>query len=386
MQRRTHQDRRQPRGFSLIEILIVISILAALVALSLTVLGTAGNAANVAATRATITKVDALLRDQLAGFNRTQGNPTTAADLESKKSAAQSGFPQSSLEASLSADTSINTSAELLYKIITEGRVTGATPVGEDAFNGSELADTDGDGNLELVDAWGNPLRFYRWPTRLLNPFGHIENATSAAVPLETESSPPPPPPYSNIPLDDATAFQNVLNVIQNTSNGGDANATIFVTIGDEIVEIDGVSGSELTVSKRGAAGTSAEAHHDGATVKLAPFPQLVSLLMGSLTVGGATQDPDDPRGALHSAVEGGSLGYTVTGFEDEYHTLDSYHAPLIISAGPDGILGLLEPYDESNKGNLAIPDTSNGSDLSTIVNPGSTALSDNITNLSGGN
>ncbi len=29
----------------------------------------------------------------------------------------------------------------------------------------AELQDTDGDGLKELCDAWGNPLRFYRWPT-----------------------------------------------------------------------------------------------------------------------------------------------------------------------------------------------------------------------------
>jgi prepilin-type N-terminal cleavage/methylation domain-containing protein len=34
----------------------------------------------------------------------------------------------------------------------------------EDYFSSGEKADTDGDGQLELVDAWGKPLLFYRWP------------------------------------------------------------------------------------------------------------------------------------------------------------------------------------------------------------------------------
>ena len=51
-------------------------------------------------------------------------------------------------------------------------QVFGVAPVGVDAFLEQEIADTDNDGLPEFVDAWGNPLRFYRWPTRLIKPFG----------------------------------------------------------------------------------------------------------------------------------------------------------------------------------------------------------------------
>ncbi len=383
MQRRAHHHRRPSRGFSLVEILIVISILATLISLSLVVLGTSQNAANIAATRATITKVDSLLRDQFKGFSRQQGNPTSAFDIETMKASLKSSFPQSGSEATglgFSADTDPITSSELLYLIITDGRVAGSTPVGEDAFNGRELADTDGDGNQELIDAWGNPLRFYRWPTRLLNPFKYRATTIDSGSPLVG-------PGDLTISLTDPAYFDTVLSDVRNTANGGDADATIFVVVGDEIIEIDDPG---FSIKQRGAAGTTAETHHAGATVKLAPFPQLVSLLMGSLTVGGATQDPDDPRGSLPTAIKDGSLGYTETGFEDEFHTLDRYHTPLIISAGPDGILGMLEPYvvgsGDYDRGYLAQPDTNGGTDLSTIVNPGSTALGDNITNVGGGN
>ena len=33
-----------------------------------------------------------------------------------------------------------------------------------DDFSDREVKDTDGDGLLEFVDAWGQPLQFYRWP------------------------------------------------------------------------------------------------------------------------------------------------------------------------------------------------------------------------------
>ena len=63
-------------------------------------------------------------------------------------------------------------SAEMLYFSLTELEVFGVPPVGEDAFSTEEAQDTDGDGLLEIVDAWDQPLRFYRWPTRLLKPYG----------------------------------------------------------------------------------------------------------------------------------------------------------------------------------------------------------------------
>ncbi len=34
----------------------------------------------------------------------------------------------------------------------------------KDDFTSKEVQDTDGDGLMEFVDAWGEPLQFYRWP------------------------------------------------------------------------------------------------------------------------------------------------------------------------------------------------------------------------------
>jgi prepilin-type N-terminal cleavage/methylation domain-containing protein len=53
------------------------------------------------------------------------------------------------------------TRSECLYLIITQGP--GASSVNADSFRASEVADTDGDGLMEFVDAWGTPLRWYRW-------------------------------------------------------------------------------------------------------------------------------------------------------------------------------------------------------------------------------
>tara|TARA_R100000789_G_scaffold100622_1_gene112305 strand:+ start:9690 stop:10673 length:984 start_codon:yes stop_codon:yes gene_type:complete len=68
-------------------------------------------------------------------------------------------------------------SAELAYLLFTEGSVYGVPFADSDSFGTDTIKDTDGDGLMEFVDAWGEPLRFYRWPTRLIRPNGYIESA-----------------------------------------------------------------------------------------------------------------------------------------------------------------------------------------------------------------
>ncbi len=71
-------------------------------------------------------------------------------------------------------------------------------------------------------------------------------------------------------------------------------------------------------------------------------------------------RDPDDPAGLLYSLLETGipTGGFTVDLSwefnEARYHTPDTFHAPLIVSVGPDEELGLYEPTDTVNLGNLA--------------------------------
>lgn len=54
--------------------------------------------------------------------------------------------------------------SEMLYAILVEGGGTYGSAFNKDDFTTKEVADTDGDGLLEFVDAWGEPLQFYRWP------------------------------------------------------------------------------------------------------------------------------------------------------------------------------------------------------------------------------
>jgi hypothetical protein len=54
--------------------------------------------------------------------------------------------------------------AEMLYAILVEGVGPLGSAFSPDDFTDREVQDTDGDGLPEFVDAWGQPLQFFRWP------------------------------------------------------------------------------------------------------------------------------------------------------------------------------------------------------------------------------
>ncbi len=54
--------------------------------------------------------------------------------------------------------------AETLYAILVEGVGPLGSVFSRDDFTDREVMDTDGDGLPEFVDAWGQPLQFFRWP------------------------------------------------------------------------------------------------------------------------------------------------------------------------------------------------------------------------------
>lgn len=78
-------------------------------------------------------------------------------------------------------------------------------------------------------------------------------------------------------------------------------------------------------------------------------------------------RDPDDPTGELLRFVNGcvdKPLAMRV--LQNRFHTPDTFHAFLVMSAGPDGILGIGEPYDFGTTSattgtNAPGPDTTTG-------------------------
>ncbi|MCA9098383.1 MAG: type II secretion system protein [Planctomycetaceae bacterium] len=211
--RRRVVSRTSRRGFTLVELLMVIVVIGVLSSLlvvaSMSVLGNAREAA----TKATLSKINTMLKERMSAFETHMTNLINgdihltlgAPDERSGKILLRNRefkkyFPQSWSEAtdiaaaagvtpqtapSTSATEIATESAEVLYMMLTKTTLTGQGEIGQDAFSSSELADKDGDGRKELVDSWGTPLRFYRWPCRLIKPSASSPTDNPSAAELK---------------------------------------------------------------------------------------------------------------------------------------------------------------------------------------------------------
>ena len=195
----------------MIELLVTISIIALLISIVGVVIANSISQARERATKALLLKLDGMLQQRLDGFSTLMAKPQRRAELQTRglamveqrlKDPSYAGgpivgvpmatkmlmaykeyfrlaFPQTgsdnpSLQSTYFNGNSTNSaeSSEYLYWIITKSDSFGATAVDDSEFSANELRDTDGDGRIEFVDSWGQPLRFYRWPTRLFRPGG----------------------------------------------------------------------------------------------------------------------------------------------------------------------------------------------------------------------
>ena len=250
----------------------------------------------------------------------------------------------------------VTESAACLYLILTQASVFDTDPLPAADLRGLELADTDGDGLMEIVDAWGQPLRYYRWPTRLFRP---ATSSGSVATPGWYNLDPAPAPTPASLLVSTATRGP-ISQWVHNTAYLGSQMiqpATIVQS------GVPNVMMYQCTV-----AGTSSGSE-----------PTWPTSAGGTVVDGGVTWtavldplaiDGDDPNGLVSSNfVNESSPQY--------YHTWATYHIPLIVSCGTDGLLGLFEPYDTANFGSLAQPqfDSTDSTGLAR------SAMFDNITN-----
>ena len=203
MQKPRSSLRYKSSGFTLVELLIVIAIIALLMSIfgvaTMSMIGTA----RVNATSATIVKIQGLIQQRIDAIGdrrpdqtivtsnglptRFPGNPKAVETL-ARKIMFRQAFPQTWSEVHSDLITSLpfgspaipspspattpgrqaRESAEVLHFILTRANVLGYPPVGDDVFSTSEVRDTDSNNWPEFIDGWGEPLRFYRWPTRLV--------------------------------------------------------------------------------------------------------------------------------------------------------------------------------------------------------------------------
>ncbi|QDU81809.1 hypothetical protein Pla110_35590 [Polystyrenella longa] len=204
--------KQKKRGFTLVEIMIVLTIMAVIMGIFTVVIGNVLNSGRETQTRATLKKIDELVQDRLRAFRlakergRFQGTiqdlsrnwssgPNYKDDLISvcvhkhymgKYFGMDYLLDPSSYNDPVNGANAVGTSAEeaafsseILYELLMKGTIAGENPVpllsitaAETDFSSNEIGDTDGDGRLEFLDGWGNPLRMYLWPTFLTRPDG----------------------------------------------------------------------------------------------------------------------------------------------------------------------------------------------------------------------
>jgi prepilin-type N-terminal cleavage/methylation domain-containing protein len=76
--------------------------------------------------------------------------------------------------------------SEMLYALLVEGSGPLGSVFSRDDFTDKEVMDTDGDGLPEFVDAWGEPLQFYRWPVLYHSDLQRGQVITSASQQAQT--------------------------------------------------------------------------------------------------------------------------------------------------------------------------------------------------------
>lgn len=191
------------KGFTLIELLVVVAIIGVLLSLVVTGVGAVINSARESATETTIRKVTSMLNQRQEALHRLEmrrgflenrleyyaaaknisaGNENLRKVL-ARKLIARAYFPQTrqevldsqitcggNLQPKIAAASSAN-SSEILYDFLIgeSGNTVGLELIDVDSFSASEATDLDQNGLPEFIDAWGHPLRFYRWPTMLMS-------------------------------------------------------------------------------------------------------------------------------------------------------------------------------------------------------------------------
>jgi prepilin-type N-terminal cleavage/methylation domain-containing protein len=208
----THNTTRQPAGFTVVELLMVMLIMGLLVGLSLTAFNAAVAHSRVSRTKVVIAKLDQLVMDRWESY-RTRPVPIRSAATTDPRTAAQNRLyalreimrmelPNTRADVNdnpvrLPSRPAINRGyqrkvpagwtdtwqhAECLYLIVASMRDNDKSAL--DFFSKDEIGDLDNDGVPEILDGWGNPIQFIRWPA------GYRTDAANPALTMQNQNNP----------------------------------------------------------------------------------------------------------------------------------------------------------------------------------------------------
>lgn len=181
------------RGFSLVELLVVITIIMVMMALAGAGVSAARSSQRTQATRALIAKLDAIVSQQYASYASMDipgGSPQSrGADLRQRvtRDMPDRWTDVSTVAANLSQATSPHqrayiavwnsmptqpsptyAGAECLFMIVMRGGIANCLDCTDLAAE--TIGDDDADGAFEFHDGWGNPIGYILWPAALELP------------------------------------------------------------------------------------------------------------------------------------------------------------------------------------------------------------------------
>ncbi len=281
----------------------------------------------------------------------------------------------------------VTESSECLYQFLTQGPLFDTEPPSAADLKAIETADTDGDGLPEIVDAWGNPLRFYRWPTRLVRPAAwSSSNSTSppslaSPGPLDEIPQQPIPFPPPSVVVPPSPLSLAMIGAAPRPTLSVWSSGTPY-SIGQQVVSGQNPGPVYSVVYQCVVGGTS------GSGPFGTPVPAVGTIVTDNtvqwqVLLDPLSVDPDDPYGiaAAASAISESSAG-TAPFFYPQ--TPNTWSVPLVVSCGTDGQLGLFEPYETGNFGNLAQPKLCPLNSSNQLTDPSGfnrDPMTDNITN-----